>query len=222
MENRTSPRKAASRMPLGDATDRVNNTNPDLVAASRRSPIVGDVDELFFPPGKPAPPTVQAIAATHRFEPSENQRPATAVPAVAPNPRVSAISQEDREEIESRRVSQISTVSSTSSKGKTKSYIGPWQLGKTLGKGSSARVRAARHRLTHQPVAVKIVPKRVAHITQAGSLAKLDQIDKNLPEDVDGVRRMPLTIEREVAILKLIEHPNIVKLYDIWENRQEM
>jgi serine/threonine protein kinase len=38
----------------------------------------------------------------------------------------------------------------------------------------------------------------------------------------DGIRRMPVGIEREVAIMKLIQHPNIMKLYDIWENRTEM
>jgi serine/threonine protein kinase len=38
----------------------------------------------------------------------------------------------------------------------------------------------------------------------------------------DGVKRMPVGIEREVAIMKLIRHPNIMKLYDIWENRTEM
>jgi hypothetical protein len=38
----------------------------------------------------------------------------------------------------------------------------------------------------------------------------------------NGFRRMPYGIEREVAIMKLIEHPHIMKLYDIWENRTEM
>ncbi|KAL2263139.1 hypothetical protein VTK26DRAFT_8037 [Humicola hyalothermophila] len=33
---------------------------------------------------------------------------------------------------------------------------------------------------------------------------------------------MPLAIEREVAILKLIRHPNIIELLDIWENRSEI
>lgn len=95
-------------------------------------------------------------------------------------------------------------------------------MGKTLGKGSSARVRAARHSVTQQTVAVKIIAKRTAQITQAGSIAKLDLVDSTQPENPTGVRRMPLAIEREVAILKLIEHPNIIKLYDIWENRNEM
>jgi serine/threonine protein kinase len=95
-------------------------------------------------------------------------------------------------------------------------------LGKTLGKGSSARVRAARHRVTHQLAAVKIVAKSTAHLTQAGSLAKLDKLESSQPTTAEGFRRMPLAIEREVAILKLIQHPNIVRLYDIWENRSEM
>ena len=119
----------------------------------------------------------------------------------------------------SRRASQYSSCDGFPNK---KSHIGPWQLGKTLGKGSSARVRAARHCTTHQPVAVKIIAKKTARMTQSGSIAQLDQFDSSLPEDVNGVRRMPLAIEREVAILKLIQHPNIVKLNDIWENRNEM
>ena len=83
-------------------------------------------------------------------------------------------------------------------------------------------MRAARHSVTQQTVAVKIIAKRTAHITQAGSIAKLDLVDSSQPEKANGFRRMPLAIEREVAILKLIEHPNIIKLYDIWENRNEM
>jgi hypothetical protein len=133
--------------------------------------------------------------------------------------RNSAASRDSQQTSDSKRTSQYSSCDGFPNK---KSHIGPWQLGKTLGKGSSARVRAARHCTTHQPVAVKIIAKKTARMTQSGSIAQLDQFDSNLPENVNGVRRMPLAIEREVAILKLIEHPNIVKLYDIWENRNEM
>lgn len=133
--------------------------------------------------------------------------------------RNSAASRDSQHTADSKRASQYSSCDGFPNK---KSHIGPWQLGKTLGKGSSARVRAARHCTTHQPVAVKIIAKKTARMTQSGSIAQLDQFDSNLPENVNGVRRMPLAIEREVAILKLIEHPNIVKLYDIWENRNEM
>jgi serine/threonine protein kinase len=90
-----------------------------------------------------------------------------------------------------------------------------------LGKGATARVRMARHAITGQPAAIKIVQKKNAQISQAGSLASLDRKDAEFKEG-EGVRRMPYGIEREVAIMKLIEHPHIMKLYDIWENRTEM
>ena len=133
------------------------------------------------------------------------------------NPRLSAISKE------SNRNSQISTVSTNASDGKRiKARIGPWKLGKTLGKGATARVRLARHAFTGQQAAIKIVQKKNAQMSQAGSLVDLDISDGDMLELDDGVRRMPMGIEREVAIMKLIQHPNIMKLYDIWENRTEM
>ncbi len=80
----------------------------------------------------------------------------------------------------------------------------------------------ARHAITGQPAAIKIVQKKNAQLSQAGSLAALDQKDAALNGQGDGARKMPFGIEREVAIMKLIEHPHIMKLYDIWENRTEM
>jgi serine/threonine protein kinase len=91
-----------------------------------------------------------------------------------------------------------------------------------LGEGATARVRLAKHAFTGQKAAVKIVQKRHAQMSQAGSLADLDQAESSRPDNGDGLRRMPVGIEREVAIMKLIQHPNIMKLYDIWENRTEM
>lgn len=122
-----------------------------------------------------------------------------------------------------KRLSQASYASTSSSQSRKnyKTHIGPWQLGKTLGKGSSARVRLCRHSITHQMAAVKIVNRRMAYLVQDSSLAALSKWDSSLPE-VNGEMRVPVAIEREVAILKLIEHPNIMKLYDIWENRSEM
>ncbi|RGP68057.1 serine threonine- kinase domain [Fusarium sporotrichioides] len=123
-----------------------------------------------------------------------------------------------------RRHSAASYDSSGSghSKKNYKTHIGPWQLGKTLGKGSSARVRLCRHNVTNQLAAVKIVNRRMAYLVQDSSLAALSKWDNNLPDQIDGEIRVPMAIEREVAILKLIEHPNIMKIYDIWENRSEV
>lgn len=89
--------------------------------------------------------------------------------------------------------------------------IGPWRIGKTIGKGSSGRVKIAKHSKTGKYAAVKIVPKQMLlnsrmSITEAG--AKAD--------------KMLLGIEREIVIMKLIEHPNVMSLYDVWETSNEL
>lgn len=142
------------------------------------------------------------------------------------NPRLSAVSQTHQDRSASNRNSHVSTASASTARSheanKIKTHIGPWQLGKTLGKGSSARVRLARHKITMQTVAVKIISKNIAFLSQAGSIAQLDKLEKAMPDPEDGLRRLPVTIEREIAIMKLIEHPNICKIHDVWENRNEM
>lgn len=172
---------------------------------------------LYIPGTAPVAPHLPGV-----YHPSSELQRAELPNVAAVNPRVSTISTKHGE-TESNRNSQISTVSSNASDGKRiKSCIGPWKLGKTLGKGATARVRLERHIYTGQEAAIKIVQKRNAQISQAGSLAALDQAESTLAESEDGIRRMPIGIEREVAIMKLIQHPNIMKLYDIWENRTEM
>lgn len=101
-----------------------------------------------------------------------------------------------------------------------KTHIGPWNLGKTLGKGATARVRLARHNITGAHAAVKIVQKNNSAMTASGSLATLARADAI--NCGPNSRRMPYGIEREVAIMKLMKHPNILNLQDIWENRSEM
>lgn len=143
---------------------------------------------------------------------------------LASNPPVPAVLPPPQEPDEAKRLSQASYDSTSSSRSRKnyKTHIGPWQLGRTLGKGSSARVRLCRHNITNQLAAVKIVNRRMAFLVQDSSLAALSKWDGNLPEQIEGEMRVPMAIEREVAILKLIEHPHIMKLYDIWENRSEM
>ena len=140
-------------------------------------------------------------------------------PTPADNKRVSAIV--DEAATDSKRASQISTTSTVSNKGKRKTHVGPWQLGKTLGKGATGRVRLAKHALTGQIAAVKIVSKKSAALVQSASMARMDK-DLTLPINALGQRTMPFGIEREVVIMKLIEHPHVINLYDIWENRGEL
>lgn len=103
-----------------------------------------------------------------------------------------------------KRLSLIST-NTNSSKRKSKNHVGPWRLGRTLGRGSSGRVRLAKHSETGQLAAVKIVPKAKFQKQNTGK---------------EGLS--PLGIEREIIIMKLISHQNIMALYDVWENKGEL
>ncbi|GJJ76499.1 eukaryotic-like serine/threonine-protein kinase [Entomortierella parvispora] len=79
-------------------------------------------------------------------------------------------------------------------------HVGPYLLGKTLGKGSSGCVKLARHRKTNEQVAVKIISK--------ASLANRAAVHRG--------------IEREIAIMKLINHPHVIRLYDVYETEKEL
>jgi serine/threonine-protein kinase HSL1 (negative regulator of Swe1 kinase) len=211
MSNQLPPRPPSRRPPLGEATRRVNNAQQQHHIPHNESLKVDDLLQVLH---KPSSPTPLSSGDQSLRDASRGGSPA--------NPRLSAISKEDPG-TDSNRNSQISTVSTNASDGtRIKQTIGPWKLGKTLGKGATARVRLARHEYTRQQAAIKIVQKKNAQMSQAGSLAALDMADASISDSEDGLRRMPVGIEREVAIMKLIQHPNIMKLYDIWENRTEM
>jgi serine/threonine-protein kinase HSL1, negative regulator of Swe1 kinase len=119
------------------------------------------------------------------------------------------------------RNSAISTASTASRKSRRKTHVGPWQLGRTLGKGATGRVRLAKHALTGQAAAIKIVSKKSAALVQSASMAQMDS-EATTSTSAAGFRLMPFGIEREVVIMKLIEHPNVINLYDVWENRGEL
>ncbi len=135
--------------------------------------------------------------------------------------RISALTSEGWRD--SNRNSQVSTTSTNVSGNWRKTHVGPWRLGRTLGKGSSGRVRKARHAVTGQDAAVKIVSKHVAKILRTESLANMDMmVGSQISISRGGRRIIPFGIEREVVIMKLIEHPHIISLYDVWENRGEL
>lgn len=228
MSEPVRPRSAANRPPLGDATYRINNNlaqaagkhgkSQDAEALSTRSVTVvsaddDETDQLHqLPESEPRIHDASYAAAPQQYAPVQPR-----------HPRTKAVQEADS----SKRASQASQASTAPSSNRSSGYnyktqVGPWQLGKTLGKGSSARVRLCRHRLSGELAAVKIIPKKTAYLIQHGSLAALHKYDDSLPDRIDGEMRVPMSIEREVAILKLIDHPNVMKVYDIWENRSEM
>ncbi|CAK7896867.1 serine/threonine-protein kinase Gin4p [[Candida] anglica] len=88
--------------------------------------------------------------------------------------------------------------------------IGPWKLGKTLGRGATGRVLLATHHITGQKAAVKVV-------------SKSELADENEPpkKSADNVG-LPYGIEREIIIMKLLAHPNVLRLYDVWETSKAL
>uniref|UniRef100_A0A1A8F4D9 MAP/microtubule affinity-regulating kinase 3 n=1 Tax=Nothobranchius korthausae TaxID=1143690 RepID=A0A1A8F4D9_9TELE len=77
-------------------------------------------------------------------------------------------------------------------------HVGNYRLLKTIGKGNFAKVKLARHVLTGKEVAVKIIDKAQLN---SSSLQKLF---------------------REVRIMKMLNHPNIVKLFEVLETEKTL
>lgn len=201
----------------------------DAVVAKLRSPLAETTNRVNAASTNSNQPSIKTPYEQNEASFAQNQalhvRPESRYGQVPPHATAVGIHQQHRQTVdEDKRMSQASYSSTSSNRSKKnyKTHIGPWQLGRTLGKGSSARVRLCRHNVTNQLAAVKIVNRRMAYLVQDSSMAALSKWDSSLPDTINGEMRVPMAIEREVAILKLIEHPNIMKLYDIWENRSEM
>ncbi|OMJ90746.1 hypothetical protein SteCoe_6823 [Stentor coeruleus] len=83
--------------------------------------------------------------------------------------------------------------------GKNANTIGNYQLGKTIGEGTFGKVKLGIHIQTQEKVAIKILEK--------------DRIC-----DVSDIER----VSREIHILKLIRHPDIIQLYEIIETPRKL
>lgn len=94
------------------------------------------------------------------------------------------------------------------------SKIGPWKMGETIGFGSSGKVRLAIHERTGQQAAVKIVSKSLFTTLQSTTSTVAGG-----NEDKDF---LPYGIEREIIIMKLLNHPNVLRLFDVWETETDL
>ncbi|XP_076279798.1 serine/threonine-protein kinase MARK2-like isoform X6 [Lasioglossum baleicum] len=93
-----------------------------------------------------------------------------------------------------------SSVGRLSSRSRTSEepHIGKYKLLKTIGKGNFAKVKLAKHVPTGKEVAIKIIDKTQLN---PNSLQKLF---------------------REVRIMKMLDHPNIVKLFQVIETEKTL
>ena len=78
--------------------------------------------------------------------------------------------------------------------------VGPYVLGRTLGEGTTGKVKVGFHRETGEKVAVKIVRKDAL----AGAAAARQKV------------------QREIAVLKLVDHPHVLRLHAVYESARSL
>lgn len=97
--------------------------------------------------------------------------------------------------------------------------IGDWEFTKTIGAGSMGKVKLAKHRITNEICAIKVVT-RAAKVWQrqrandppTNDLNELNQRKKEFEKEVARDKR---TI-REAALGKILYHPYICRLYEMY------
>ncbi|KAH8113869.1 kinase-like domain-containing protein [Phellopilus nigrolimitatus] len=89
--------------------------------------------------------------------------------------------------------------------------IGPWILGECVGKGASGRVKVARHCETDQMAAVKILPLETVLSSRLSLRSRENKAEKHR----NG-------IDKEIIMMKLMDHPNVVRIYDVFEGDKEL
>ncbi|KAG5353804.1 hypothetical protein C0989_001921 [Termitomyces sp. Mn162] len=74
----------------------------------------------------------------------------------------------------------------------------------------SGRVKIARHSENGQYAAIKIISKLTLN-----SRVSINRM-------ADATDHTQLAIEREIVVMKLLDHPNVMRLYDVWETSTEL
>lgn len=82
---------------------------------------------------------------------------------------------------------------------KIKRRVGKYEMGRTIGEGTFAKVKFARNSETGEAVAIKILDK--------------DKVLKH---------KMAEQIKREIATMKLIRHPHVVQLYEVLASKTKI
>ncbi|XP_072998008.1 CBL-interacting protein kinase 32-like isoform X2 [Typha latifolia] len=82
---------------------------------------------------------------------------------------------------------------------KVKRRVGKYELGRTIGEGTFAKVRFAKNTETGEPVAIKILDK--------------EKVLKH---------KLVEQIKREISIMKLIKHPNVVRLHEVMGSKSKI
>ncbi|XP_012537796.1 serine/threonine-protein kinase MARK2 isoform X3 [Monomorium pharaonis] len=142
-------------------------------------------------------PTVTKKDHQRHHQPQQQNNNA-AIPLVRPLPDMQKGIQSEKETGDGVGVSSSGGRLSSRSRTSEEPHIGKYKLLKTIGKGNFAKVKLAKHVPTGKEVAIKIIDKTQLN---PGSLQKLF---------------------REVRIMKMLDHPNIVKLFQVIETEKTL
>ncbi|KAJ8748455.1 hypothetical protein K2173_003350 [Erythroxylum novogranatense] len=81
----------------------------------------------------------------------------------------------------------------------TRTCVGKYELGKTLGEGSFAKVKFARNVDTGENFAIKIIDR--------GKVLRHKMVEQ---------------LKREISTMKLVNHPNVVKIYEVMASKTKI
>ena len=199
---------ATARVPLANGSDRVNTSPTRPAHKSQKHKHASTTATGGLPPHHDSLMPGAPLSARRTMEVAAKRVPASVTP------------------FDLKHTSQQSSTSTnaTAVGRRKKTHIGPWELGADVGRGGCGKVRKVRHKITGQGAAAKIISKKVAETARAESLASLVEHSRtsNAGALAAGANIIPFGIEREVVIMKLLKHPNVVQLFDIWENANEL
>ncbi|KAI7907960.1 kinase-like domain-containing protein [Cokeromyces recurvatus] len=79
-------------------------------------------------------------------------------------------------------------------------FIGDYFISSTIGYGSTGQVKLGIHQISGTKVAIKIIPRR----------------------ELDSSLKIKQAVERELAVLQLLNHPNLIELYQILQDERNI
>ena len=80
------------------------------------------------------------------------------------------------------------------------STVGPYILQRILGEGTTGKVKLAYHKDTGEQVAIKIISK----------------------SSFDQKPNLQMKVRREIALMRVINHPNILNFIDVYESQRHL
>ncbi|XP_029290125.1 serine/threonine-protein kinase BRSK2 isoform X4 [Cottoperca gobio] len=112
-------------------------------------------------------------------------------------------------------------------------YVGPYRLEKTLGKGQTGKIQSAVNKIKNEVAAKQMLnqtsnlEKYFLSVEMLSWLVKLgihcvtcQKVAIKIVNREKLSESVLMKVEREIAILKLIEHPHVLKLHDVYENKK--